>query len=60
MFVTNLHTFGRILSTENYQSSHLHNDLWQIFENPLVRNQYNINIRHVGVLRSKPKRVKTL
>lgn len=32
-----MHTFGRILSTENYQTGHLHNDLWQIFENPLVR-----------------------
>uniref|UniRef100_UPI003AAE33D9 procollagen-lysine,2-oxoglutarate 5-dioxygenase 1-like n=1 Tax=Centroberyx gerrardi TaxID=166262 RepID=UPI003AAE33D9 len=35
MYVTNMHTFGRILSTENYQTSHLHNDLWQIFENPV-------------------------
>ncbi|XP_049607995.1 procollagen-lysine,2-oxoglutarate 5-dioxygenase 1 isoform X1 [Syngnathus scovelli] len=34
MYVTNMETFGRILSTENYQTSHLHNDLWQIFENP--------------------------
>lgn len=37
MYVTNMHTFGRMLSTENYQMSHLHNDLWQIFENPKVR-----------------------
>lgn len=37
MYVTNLHTFGHILSVENYQTEHLHNDLWQIFENPLVR-----------------------
>lgn len=36
MYVTNMHTFGRILSTQNYQTSHLHNDLWQIFENPVV------------------------
>ncbi|XP_061591588.1 procollagen-lysine,2-oxoglutarate 5-dioxygenase 1 isoform X2 [Cololabis saira] len=35
MYVSNMHTFGRILSTENYQTDHLHNDLWQIFENPL-------------------------
>ncbi|XP_028848961.1 procollagen-lysine,2-oxoglutarate 5-dioxygenase 1 [Denticeps clupeoides] len=35
MYVTNLHTFGRVLSTENYQTNHLHNDLWQIFENPV-------------------------
>lgn len=36
MFVTNMDTFGRILSTENYQTKHLHNDLWQMFENPKV------------------------
>ncbi|TTH08281.1 Procollagen-lysine,2-oxoglutarate 5-dioxygenase 1 [Bagarius yarrelli] len=35
MFVTNMHTFGRILNTENYQTNHLHNDLWQIFNNPV-------------------------
>ncbi|KAI4877448.1 hypothetical protein NFI96_034587 [Prochilodus magdalenae] len=35
MFVTNMHTFGRVLNTENYQMDHLHNDLWQIFENPV-------------------------
>ncbi|KAG2459635.1 PLOD1 dioxygenase, partial [Polypterus senegalus] len=34
LFVSNREEFGRILSTENYQTSHLHNDLWQIFENP--------------------------
>lgn len=36
MFVTNMHTYGRILNTEHYQTNHLHNDLWQIFENPVV------------------------
>ncbi|XP_035237773.1 procollagen-lysine,2-oxoglutarate 5-dioxygenase 1 isoform X1 [Anguilla anguilla] len=35
MFVTNRHEFGRALSTENYLTTHLHNDLWQIFENPV-------------------------
>ncbi|KAM3872241.1 procollagen-lysine,2-oxoglutarate 5-dioxygenase 1 [Diretmus argenteus] len=35
MYVTNMKTFGRILSRENYQTNHLHNDLWQISENPL-------------------------
>ena len=39
MYVTNMHTFGRILSTENYPTDHLHNDLWQIFENPVVRKR---------------------
>uniref|UniRef100_A0A4W4E0C8 Procollagen-lysine,2-oxoglutarate 5-dioxygenase 1 n=1 Tax=Electrophorus electricus TaxID=8005 RepID=A0A4W4E0C8_ELEEL len=35
MYVTNMYNFGRVLNTENYQTKHLHNDLWQIFENPL-------------------------
>ncbi|XP_061114033.1 procollagen-lysine,2-oxoglutarate 5-dioxygenase 1 [Conger conger] len=35
MFVTNRHEFGRVVSTENYVTTHLHNDLWQIFENPV-------------------------
>ncbi|XP_077313866.1 procollagen-lysine,2-oxoglutarate 5-dioxygenase 1 [Lithobates pipiens] len=33
MFVTNRQLFGHLLSLENYQTSHLHNDLWQIFQN---------------------------
>ena len=36
MYVTNMHNFGRILSTENYQTNHLHNDLWQMYENLVV------------------------
>uniref|UniRef100_A0A4W4E0E4 Procollagen-lysine,2-oxoglutarate 5-dioxygenase 1 n=1 Tax=Electrophorus electricus TaxID=8005 RepID=A0A4W4E0E4_ELEEL len=35
MYVTNMYNFGRVLNTENYQTKHLHNDLWQIFENPV-------------------------
>ncbi|XP_059498697.1 multifunctional procollagen lysine hydroxylase and glycosyltransferase LH3-like isoform X1 [Stegostoma tigrinum] len=34
MFVTNLDDFGHLLSLSNYNTSHLHNDLWQIFSNP--------------------------
>ncbi|XP_032818072.1 procollagen-lysine,2-oxoglutarate 5-dioxygenase 2-like isoform X1 [Petromyzon marinus] len=33
MYLTNHHEFGRLISTENYNTTHLHNDLWQIFEN---------------------------
>ncbi|XP_040182027.1 procollagen-lysine,2-oxoglutarate 5-dioxygenase 1 [Rana temporaria] len=33
MFVTNRQLFGHLLSLENYQTSHLNNDLWQIFQN---------------------------
>ncbi|XP_029435184.1 procollagen-lysine,2-oxoglutarate 5-dioxygenase 1 isoform X2 [Rhinatrema bivittatum] len=34
MFLTNREEFGNILSLDNYQTNHLHNDLWQIFSNP--------------------------
>lgn len=37
MFLTNRHTFGHLLSLDNYQTSHLHNDLWEVFSNPEVR-----------------------
>uniref|UniRef100_A0A671T4A3 Procollagen-lysine,2-oxoglutarate 5-dioxygenase 1 n=1 Tax=Sinocyclocheilus anshuiensis TaxID=1608454 RepID=A0A671T4A3_9TELE len=50
MFVTNMHTFGRVLSTENYQTNHLHNDLWQIFENPEWEERY-IHENYSKVLR---------
>uniref|UniRef100_A0A8C2FVT0 procollagen-lysine 5-dioxygenase n=1 Tax=Cyprinus carpio TaxID=7962 RepID=A0A8C2FVT0_CYPCA len=36
MYVTNRHEFGRLISIANYNTSHYNNDLWQIFENPLV------------------------
>lgn len=37
MFLTNRHTFGHLLSLDNYQTTHLHNDLWEVFNNPEVR-----------------------
>uniref|UniRef100_A0A671T4D2 Procollagen-lysine,2-oxoglutarate 5-dioxygenase 1 n=1 Tax=Sinocyclocheilus anshuiensis TaxID=1608454 RepID=A0A671T4D2_9TELE len=51
MFVTNMHTFGRVLSTENYQTNHLHNDLWQIFENPVEWEERYIHENYSKVLR---------
>ena len=36
MYATNLHEFGRLLETENYRTDHLHNDLWELFDNKLV------------------------
>lgn len=36
MYITNRHEFGRLISTANYNTSHFNNDLWQIFENPMV------------------------
>ncbi|XP_071379537.1 procollagen-lysine,2-oxoglutarate 5-dioxygenase 1 isoform X2 [Centroberyx affinis] len=53
MYVTNMHTFGRILSTENYQTSHLHNDLWQIFENPVDWEERYIHKNYSHILKGK-------
>jgi len=36
MYITNRQDFGRLISTANYNISHYNNDLWQIFENPVV------------------------
>ncbi|XP_029995712.1 procollagen-lysine,2-oxoglutarate 5-dioxygenase 1 isoform X4 [Sphaeramia orbicularis] len=53
MYVTNLHTFGRILSTENYQTNHLHNDLWQIFENPADWQDRYIHENYTRIMKDK-------
>uniref|UniRef100_A0A8D0A941 Procollagen-lysine,2-oxoglutarate 5-dioxygenase 1 n=1 Tax=Sander lucioperca TaxID=283035 RepID=A0A8D0A941_SANLU len=53
MYVTNMHTFGRILSTDNYQTSHLHNDLWQIFENPVDWQERYIHENYTYIMKDK-------
>ncbi|KAL2103375.1 hypothetical protein ACEWY4_000243 [Coilia grayii] len=53
MHVTNLHTFGRVLSTENYQTKHLHNDLWQIFENPTDWAERYIHENYTRIMKDK-------
>uniref|UniRef100_A0A7N8Y4N9 Procollagen-lysine,2-oxoglutarate 5-dioxygenase 1 n=1 Tax=Mastacembelus armatus TaxID=205130 RepID=A0A7N8Y4N9_9TELE len=53
MYVTNMHSFGRILSTENYQTNHLHNDLWQIFENPLDWEERYIHENYTHIMKDK-------
>lgn len=53
MYVTNMHTFGHILSTENYQTSHLHNDLWQIFENPKDWEERYIHENYTRIMKDK-------
>ncbi|XP_056129575.1 procollagen-lysine,2-oxoglutarate 5-dioxygenase 1 isoform X2 [Lampris incognitus] len=53
MYVTNMHTFGRILSTENYQTQHLHNDLWQIFENQADWEERYIHENYTRIMRDK-------
>uniref|UniRef100_A0A3Q3MJI0 Procollagen-lysine,2-oxoglutarate 5-dioxygenase 1 n=1 Tax=Labrus bergylta TaxID=56723 RepID=A0A3Q3MJI0_9LABR len=53
MHVTNMHTFGRILSTENYKTDHLHNDLWQIFENPVDWQDRYIHENYTHMMKDK-------
>ncbi|KAM3618303.1 uncharacterized protein V6R79_018658 [Siganus canaliculatus] len=53
MFVTNMHSFGRILSTDNYQTNHLHNDLWQIFENPMDWQDRYIHENYTRIMKDK-------
>lgn len=36
MYATNVYEFGRLLETENYPTDHLHNDLWELFDNKVV------------------------
>ncbi|XP_032238618.2 multifunctional procollagen lysine hydroxylase and glycosyltransferase LH3 isoform X2 [Nematostella vectensis] len=35
MYVTNMHYFGRLKETDTVTTNHLHNDLWQIFDNQI-------------------------
>ncbi|KAJ8254739.1 hypothetical protein GJAV_G00196850 [Gymnothorax javanicus] len=35
MFVSNRDEFGRLVSSTNYNTSRLHPDMWQIFDNPV-------------------------
>ncbi|XP_076145638.1 multifunctional procollagen lysine hydroxylase and glycosyltransferase LH3 [Alosa pseudoharengus] len=35
MFVSNRDEFGRLISTTNYNTTRLHPDMWQIFDNPV-------------------------
>ncbi|XP_031422927.1 procollagen-lysine,2-oxoglutarate 5-dioxygenase 1 isoform X2 [Clupea harengus] len=53
MHVTNLHSFGRVLSTENYQMNHLHNDLWQIFENTVDWEERYIHENYTRIMKDK-------
>lgn len=37
LFVDNQEYFGHLVNPDTYNFSHLRNDMWQIFENPVVR-----------------------
>lgn len=51
MFVTNRQLFGHLLSLDNYQTSHLHNDLWQIFQNTQDWKEKYIHPNHSFALK---------
>ncbi|XP_044134254.1 procollagen-lysine,2-oxoglutarate 5-dioxygenase 1 [Bufo gargarizans] len=53
MFVTNRQVFGHILSLENYKTTNLHNDLWQIFENIQDWKEKYIHPNHTLALKGK-------
>ncbi|XP_028597444.2 procollagen-lysine,2-oxoglutarate 5-dioxygenase 1 isoform X2 [Podarcis muralis] len=53
LFVTNQQQFGHILSLETYQTSHLHNDLWQIFSNPEDWKEKYIHENYTAALKGK-------
>uniref|UniRef100_A0A8C3JMW5 Procollagen-lysine,2-oxoglutarate 5-dioxygenase 1 n=1 Tax=Calidris pygmaea TaxID=425635 RepID=A0A8C3JMW5_9CHAR len=53
MYLTNRHQFGHILSLENYQTTHLHNDLWQIFSNPEDWREKYIHENYTAALKGK-------
>ena len=37
MYVSNLDEYGHLLNADNYETTHLHNDMYMIFDNRLVR-----------------------
>lgn len=42
MYVSNLHEYGRLIKPDNFETHHLHNDIFNIFENRLVSECYNV------------------
>ena len=37
MYVSNLEEYGHLLNADNFDTSHLNNDMYMIFDNRLVR-----------------------
>ncbi len=36
MYVTNLHSYGHLINEENFETNHVHNDMYSIFQNRKV------------------------
>ncbi|XP_028650523.1 procollagen-lysine,2-oxoglutarate 5-dioxygenase 2 isoform X2 [Erpetoichthys calabaricus] len=49
MYITNREEFGRLISTANYNTSHLNSDLWQIFENPTDWKEKYIHLNYTKI-----------
>lgn len=50
MFVSNRDEFGRLVASATFNTSRLHPDMWQIFDNPLVRTGPEVHRVLVGRL----------
>ncbi|TPP65032.1 Procollagen-lysine 2-oxoglutarate 5-dioxygenase [Fasciola gigantica] len=50
MMVDNRHTFGYLINAETYSTEHLHNDLWQVFDNPLDWEEQYIHEEYHNVV----------
>ncbi|XP_038602290.1 procollagen-lysine,2-oxoglutarate 5-dioxygenase 1 [Tachyglossus aculeatus] len=53
MFLTNRQPFGHLLSLESYHTTHLHNDLWEVFSNPEDWKEKYIHENYTAVLKGK-------
>ncbi|XP_004705482.1 procollagen-lysine,2-oxoglutarate 5-dioxygenase 1 [Echinops telfairi] len=53
MFLTNRHTFGHLLSLDSYKTTHLHNDLWEVFNNPEDWKEKYIHENYTQALEGK-------
>ena len=36
MYMSNLHKYGHLVNPDRYETNHLHNDLYNLFENRVV------------------------
>ncbi|XP_039329429.1 procollagen-lysine,2-oxoglutarate 5-dioxygenase 1 [Saimiri boliviensis] len=53
MFLTNRHGLGHLLSLDNYRTTHLHNDLWEVFSNPEDWKEKYIHVNYTKALAGK-------
>ena len=49
MYVSNMKYFGHLVDTDNFETTHLHNELYELFNNPQVL--FYIKTLYFGQLR---------